>query len=315
MRVVVTGATSFIGAVTVRQLLLKGHQVQAVVRPGSKRLKALKDHVPKEVCSQVQITELEMERIEEIQNRDSASADAWIHTCWEGAGSDNRTLRDVQQSNVESSLKAVRAAFGMGCRRFLFTGSQAEYGICSRLITEDMPCNPVSEYGKAKRVFAVEAEELCKSLALDYIHGRIFSVYGPGDHPWSLVQSCLKTWSRGGQMKLGECTQWWTFLYIEDAASALISLLERGEPGTYNVAGCDTRRLREFVEEMYRLCGSQGSYVYGTRPQNAEGQANLLPDITKIRTHTGWEPKTPFAEGIYETLHSLPEADSGQTHI
>ena len=134
-----TGATSFIGAVTVRQLLLKGHQVQAVVRPGSKRLKALKDHVPKEVCSQVQITELEMERIEEIQNRDSASADAWIHTCWEGAGSDNRTLRDVQQSNVESSLKAVRAAFGMGCRRFLFTGSQAEYGICSRLITEDMP--------------------------------------------------------------------------------------------------------------------------------------------------------------------------------
>ena len=242
MRVVVTGATSFIGAVTVRQLLLKGHQVQAVVRPGSKRLKALKDHVPKEVCSQVQITELEMERIEEIQNRDSASADAWIHTCWEGAGSDNRTLRDVQQSNVESSLKAVRAAFGMGCRRFLFTGSQAEYGICSRLITEDMPCNPVSEYGKAKRVFAVEAEELCKSLALDYIHGRIFSVYGPGDHPWSLVQSCLKTWSRGGEMKLGECTQWWNFLYIEDAASALISLLERGEPGTYNVAGCDTRR-------------------------------------------------------------------------
>ncbi len=315
MKVVVTGATSFIGAVTIRQLLLKGHQVQAVVRPGSKRLKNLMDHIPQALGLQIQVTELEMEQIEDIQNQEDAYADAWIHTCWEGAGSDNRTLRDVQQSNVESSLRAVRAAFGLGCRRFLFTGSQAEYGICDKLITEDMPCSPVSEYGKAKRAFAVQAEELCTKLSLDYIHGRIFSVYGPGDHPWSLVQSCLKTWSKGGEMRLGECTQWWNFLYIEDAASALISLLEKGEAGTYNVAGRDTRRLREFVEEMYRLCGSKGSYVYGTRPQNAEGQANLLPDITKLCTHTGWEPKTPFAEGIYETLYSLPEADSGKTHI
>ena len=150
---------------------------------------------------------------------------------------------------------------------------------------------------------------------MDYIHARIFSVYGPGDHPWSLVQSCLRTWKQGGEMKLGECTQWWNFLYIEDAAAALVSLLEKGRAGYYNVAGRDTRRLREFVEEMYELCKRQGSYVYGERPQNAEGLTDLLPDITKIHAETGWEPEIPFAEGIYEILHCLPEAASGKTSI
>ena len=108
-------------------------------------------------------------------------------------------------------------------------------------------------------------------------------------------------------MKLGECTQQWNFLYIEDAASALISLLTAGRAGTYNIAGNDTRCLRNYIEEMHMLCGGQGDYVYGERPQNAEGPADLMPDISKICEETGWRPVTSFAEGIYETLHSLRE--------
>lgn len=140
---------------------------------------------------------------------------------------------------------------------------------------------------------------------MEYVHTRIFSVYGPGDHPWSLVQSCLRTWLAGGEMALGACTQQWNFLYIEDAVSALVHLLTEGAPGVYNVAGSDTRPLREYIEEMYRLCGSRGSFRYGERPENAEGPADLMPDISKLLSATGWRPKTTFAEGIYELLHCM----------
>lgn len=315
MRVVVTGATSFIGGATIGRLLREGHQVWGVVRPGSLHMKSLWEHVPPESRSRFFLIELAMKNIERVKERAPGQADAWIHTCWEGAGSHNRSLRDVQQANVDGSLAAVRTAHAMGCKRFIFTGSQAEYGICHEPITEDTPCHPVSEYGKAKVDFALQAEKLCKIWEIEYIHTRIFSVYGPGDHPWSLVQSCLKTWTEGGEMKLGACTQWWNFLYIEDAASALVHLLKEGRAGYYNVAGRDTRRLREFVREMYTLCGSRGSYVYGERPENAEGPADLLPDIEKICRETGWKPEKTFAEGIYETLHCLPEAASGKTDI
>lgn len=315
MRVVVTGATSFIGAAAIRQLLQAGHEVCAVVRPMSRNLENLQNHIPEGCRDRAEVLELDMREVKRAGERIFRPADAWLHTCWEGAGSDNRTLRDVQQANVTSSLEAVRAAAAAGCKSFLFTGSQAEYGICHERITENTPCRPVSEYGKAKADFACQAESLCRSLGMKYVHARIFSVYGPGDHPWSLVQSCLRTWCQGGEMRLGECTQWWNFLYIEDAAAALAALLTAGHSGYYNVAGRDTRILREFVEEMYALCGARGSCSYGQRPQNAEGAADLLPDITKICAETGWEPETPFAEGIYECLHCLPEQASGKTGI
>lgn len=309
MRVVVTGATSFIGAETVRQVLEAGHQAAAVVRPGSSHLGHLYEKIPEEAGERLQVVELDLSEIG-LLPRQVPAADGWIHIGWDGAGSDNRTKRDVQQNNVRMSLDAVRTAADMGCGRFIFTGSQAEYGIYHQPITEDMVCHPVSEYGKAKADFANQAKSICKNRKMEYIHTRIFSVYGPGDHPWSLVQSCLRTWQQGGEMKLGECTQMWNFLYIEDAVSALVHLLTEGRAGVYNVAGNDTRRLREFIEEMYRLCGSRGSFSYGERPQNAEGPADLIPDISKLCRETGWRPTTTFAEGIYETLYRMRKENS-----
>ena len=304
MKIVVTGATSFIGAVTVRKLLEAGHQVEAVVRPGSKNMANLYGQIPEGRETSLRVLELDLHKIDEITDVVS-EADWFLHTGWDGAGSENRMKRDVQQANVVQSLKAVRAAAALGCKKFLFTGSQAEYGVCHSLIHEEMPLNPLSEYGIAKVDFGKEAGTLCKELGMEYIHARIFSVYGPGDHPWSLVETCLRTWQEGGEMKLGECTQKWNYLYIEDTASALIHLLTKAEAGVYNVASADIRVLREYIEEMYALCGCRGSFVYKERPQNAEGPANLMADITKICETTGWHPTTTFAEGINELLYRM----------
>ena len=106
-------------------------------------------------------------------------------------------------------------------------------------------------------------------------------------------------------MKLGECTQKWNYLYIEDTVSALIHLLTKAGAGVYNVASADIRVLREYIEEMYDLCGRKGSYVYRERPQNAEGPANLMADISKLCAATGWAPTTTFAEGINELLYRM----------
>jgi nucleoside-diphosphate-sugar epimerase len=309
MRVVVTGATSFIGAATVRRLLEQGETVYAVVRPGSQNLQHLKESVPVGADDRLQVYELDLHRIEELPNRignpngDLTLADVWIHIGWDGAGSENRTKRDVQQGNVVQSLAAVRTAAALGCKRFIFTGSQAEYGVCHGWIREDTPLHPVSEYGKAKVDFYTEAKSLCKSLKMEYIHTRIFSIYGPGDHPWSLVNTCLQTWRQGGDMQFGPCTQQWNFLYIEDIADALCHLLTEGESGCYNLAGEDTRPLRAYIEEIYELCGRRGTFTYGIRPQNAEGPADLMPDISRILERTTWRPKVKFEDGIRTMLN------------
>ena len=224
---------------------------------------------------------------------------SWLHLGWEGAGSANRSNPALQRKNIDYALDALETAADMGCGRFLFSGSQAEYGICSGLMREDMEGRPVSEYGKNKVEGCVRAGARAKERNLDYLHARIFSVYGPGDHPWSLVETCLDRFLAGQQMELGPCTQMWNYLYVEDAARALAQLLLGKAPaGVYNVAGEDTRPLRSFIEEIYDLCGRKGSYVYGDRPPNAEGVISLQPDLTKLKEAAGWKEQVDFAEGI-----------------
>ena len=104
----------------------------------------------------------------------------------------------------------------------------------------------------------------------------------------------------------------WNFLYIEDAGRALAglaeyegSLLEHG--CVYNLAGPmeETRSLRGFVEEIYRLCENRGSFEYGLRQPNAEGVVNLIPDIGKMKRVTGWTPEIHFEQGILNILRKL----------
>ena len=297
MNIVVTGATSFIGAPMVDKLIGMGHDVYAVVRPASKNRARL--GMGRE---RLHVIEKNLQEADRLDEEILVPCEAFFHFGWDGAGSGNRMNREVQQKNVADSLKALEGAKKLGCRTFLFSGSQAEYGIHQDAMTEETTLNPVSEYGKAKVDFCRKAMELTDGFR--YIHARIFSDYGPGDHPWSLVESCLKTFPAGGYLSLGECTQMWNFLYLDDLLEALTALWQSGAEGVFNVAGepDETRPLKEYVRLMYEACGCHGSYSCGRRPQNAEGPANLIPDVKKLMEVTGWRQETPFQEGIRRLL-------------
>lgn len=177
------------------------------------------------------------------------------------------------------------------------------------LMGEETACRPRSFYGEAKLAMRERGEELCKKLGMQYVHGRIFSVYGPGDHPWTLVESCLRAFTAGEELSMGKCLQMWNFLYIDDLAKAAAGLCEAEAPAfneiknpVFNLAGSETRPLREFVEEIHAVCGKRGTPRFGARPENAEGPVNLIPDIRKLCGFLKWEPEVPFSEGIRRML-------------
>lgn len=310
MRIVATGATSFVGAGAVRELLRRGHEVCAVLREHSVKADRLKENgvFPERLT----VLEADLGELSRLTEWIEEPCDVFLHMGWRGAGSSDRGKEEIQRESVRDALGAVRTAALLGCKRFLFTGSQAEYGVHDCLTDEETPCRPTSFYGEAKLAVLREAKELCRLHSMDYGHIRIFSVYGPGDHPWSLVSSCLGTFSEGGRMELSACTQKWNFLYIDDAARALADLTEfegmLSDFGcVYNLAGPmdETGPLRGFVEQMYELCGRKGSMAYGLCPPNAEGVVNLIPDIRKLWKVTGWEPKIRFEQGIRNMLRKL----------
>lgn len=314
MDVVVTGATSFLGAALVRWLLAGGNRVFAVIRPGSVNRGAL----PKEENG-LRVVEMDLQELDKIGQVIEGKCDAFVHLGWGGSGSGSRTQEELQQRNVEAAVKALEGARELGCRRFIFSGSQAEYGMCRELMKEEQECRPRSAYGQAKAEVYRRLREKCREWKscgiadMEYIHVRIFSVYGPGDHPWTLVQSCLEAFRHGGHMDLSPCTQLWNFLYLDDLVEGIVKLLDYSgklaEDGLYNLAGpsSQTRPLREYVEWMHELCGGNGTYTYGKKQPNAEGLINLIPDISRMENNLNWHPKVTFEEGIKKILNTENE--------
>ncbi len=310
MKIVATGATSFVGSGAVKALLERGHKVYAVLRKGSSKADRLliNGAMPENLV----ILEEDLGSLERLAEQIPEPCDVFLHMGGKGAGSDSRSAAAIQKENAKDSLNAVQAAKALGCRRFVFTGSQAEYGVHDALMNEETGCRPTSPYGEAKLKVRIEAEALCRKLSMDYGHARIFSTYGIGDHPWSLLSTCVNTFLSGGVMEMGACTQDWNFMYIDDAGRAVAmlceyqkSLMEQG--CVYNLGGPmdETGPLKHFVETVYEMCGRKGSCVYGVRKPNAEGVVNLIPDLTKMKRVIGWEPRVRFRDGMARVIESV----------
>ena len=310
MKIVATGATSFVGSGAVKALLERGHKVYAVLRKGSSKADRLliNGAMPENLV----ILEEDLGSLERLAEQIPEPCDVFLHMGWKGAGSDSRSAAAIQEENAKDSLNAVQAAKALGCRRFVFTGSQAEYGVHDALMNEETGCRPTSPYGEAKLKVRIEAEALCRKLSMDYGHARIFSTYGIGDYPWSLLSTCVNTFLSGGVMEMGACTQDWNFMYIDDAGRAVAmlceyqkSLMEQG--CVYNLGGPmdETGPLKHFVETVYEMCGRKGSCVYGVRKPNAEGVVNLIPDLTKMKRVIGWEPRVRFRDGMARVIESV----------
>lgn len=278
MKFVITGATSFIGLGLTEYLLANSHSVIAVCRPNSKGLSSIPDGV--------EIVTSEMADYGNLHNEIS-QADVFINLAWGGTGHDGRNVVDVQMENIAYTTAAFFAAEKMGCKLFLEAGSQAEYGSTTEPQSEDSPCNPFSEYGKAKLQVKEELFKLSEQMDMKYIHLRIFSMFGENDHPWTLVMSAIDKMLRNEKVDLSPCTQNWNFIYIKDAVRIITTLCVKAVENldfkheVYNIASEDTRVLKDFVVRMKELTNSISELNFGAMiPANL---VSLQPDMSKTK--------------------------------
>ena len=296
-KIVITGATSFLGRRVIESLLIDDYVIFALCRPNSPSLKLLPN------SENFHVIYGSLEDMENVLCANINEADVFIHFAWDGSGRQGRADKTIQNKNSEYALKALGIAKKLGCSKFIFPGSQAEYGIRQDIMRETDNCKPVSAYGKAKLLFQELAEAAFGTSEITLIHLRIFSVYGFGDRNGTLVDSCIDAFNSEKIIELGTCQQFWNFLYIEDFTAIIKKFVcENVDSGIYNVASNDTRVLKEFVEEIWDLSNQRGKYVFGTERFNPEGTPNLKPDISKLVNVLGPYSFTSFKEGILEIM-------------
>ncbi|MDO4938870.1 MAG: NAD(P)-dependent oxidoreductase [Lachnospiraceae bacterium] len=317
MNIIITGVSSFIGRALSRQLISEGYEVYGVVRPDSKNKAGLSD------IRKLHIIECDISECERLADVKLPPMYACVHLSWGGTTREGRQNPEINAVNETDTLRMVRTAKKLGCERFIFAGSQAEYGVTLDRVNskkadggpvdEKYPCSPLSEYGKSKLKMLSSCTSLCREMEMTYIHLRIFSTYGEGDHPTTLVSSCVKAFSEDTHIELTDCRQLWNMLNIRDCAKAISDMVgcvftfpdeETPEDHVVNIASEDTRPLYEFVEAIHKRIG-RGSCSFTRISESPEGTPYLNPDITKLKALTGFVPQVSFDEGLDRILEDM----------
>lgn len=291
MKVIITGANSFIGKKLIKkgleqgwELVLVTHTAPAIQFPETKTL-----HLAMEDYDRLGVL--------------AGSCDCFVHLAWDGTRGGARMDVAKQEKNVVFSLDAIRSVLHQGCKRIILAGSQAEYGLYTERISEEsMPC-PNTEYGKAKLSLYQQAHSLCQKSGAELIEPRFFSLYGPGDYAGTMIMSILQDMIAGRPCRLTKCIQKWDYLYVDDAIEALMKLCERKYPsGVYNFGSGNVRTLREYVLEMAQITGTTSKLEFGAISYPKTGAVSLWPDVSKLKHTLNWEPNTSFAAGIRNIL-------------
>lgn len=300
-KVIITGATSFIGRHLVKALLDKNWTIYAVVRKESREKLSGLSH-------KIIIVELDMNEYRMLSVRVGKPCEAYISLAWNGTRGQERLDAVKQEQNYIYSMDGLYEAIKLGCKTVISAGSQAEYGLMSgnTKVSEEMVCHPNTEYGKWKLRYYEEAYQFCEKRGVKFKEPRFFSLYGEDDYENTLILSTLRHMLNHEPCGLTKCIQMWDFLYIDDAVDGLLKLIEgRGSAGAYNFGSGDIRILKDFVMEMYQITGSRSKLLFGAIPYPDTGMVSIKPDIAKMQRETGWSAKTTFEAGIRKIMRSI----------
>ena len=295
MRIAITGATSMIGLALIKCALEEGHEVIAVVRPGSAGVA----NIPR--SGKVNVTECDMSEYESSFGNDRC--DLFFHLAWDKTVASGRDDTDVQLKNLRGSLDAVKLAKSWNAHSFVGVGSQAEYGLLKGKADSHTPTDPTSGYGIAKYSAGKMSALLCKQLGMKFCWSRIFSSYGEHDRDFTLIMYLIRTMLNGDPPELTKCEQTWDYIYAEDAARALLAIGLKGIDGrTYNIGSGECRSLKKYVTDVRDSIDPGIELKFGVKDYYPHQQMFLCADIGELTADTGFVPRYDFKEGIARTL-------------
>ncbi len=293
-RVLLTGASGFIGSQAVAPLLDAGFEVHAVTSAAAP-VSALPDLWWEQADLHDPLaTERLLERVAPTH---------LLHFAWYAEpGLYWRSAENLRW--VEASLRLLRLFSEWGGRRAVLAGSCAEYAwephtIC---VEGETPCLPETLYGTSKHALRLVAERYAEEVGLSLAWGRVFFVFGPREDPSRLGGSVARALVRGEPALCSHGEQLRDFLYSADLADAFVALLRSSATGAVNVASGEPTGIRDLVQALADAAGRPDLVELGALPASPTEPAELLADVTRLRDEIGWTPPASLGQRAADTI-------------
>lgn len=322
MKILITGASGFIGSFIVEEALRRGFETWAAVRKSSSR-EWLKDE---------RINFIELNLSSKAQLVEQLKGKAFDYVVHAAGVTKCLNKADFRRINTEGTKNLVDALIetGMPLKRLVFVSSLSVFGAIKEqqpyeeIRESDMP-QPNTEYGRSK----LAAEQYLDSLGshIPYIILRPTGVYGPKEKDYYIMAKSIKQHS---DFAVGYRQQDITFVYVEDVVQAIFLALEKGENGrkyflsdgqVYQSATFSKLihealgrpwwirlTVPEWVLRIVTFCGEYTGRMTGkvtalnNDKYNILRQRNWRCDIEPARKELGYQPKVMLDEGVKRTI-------------
>lgn len=293
-KVLLTGASGFIGRHTIPFLLRNGYEVYAVY--STKRPNFIEDRN----LFWLQCDLLDLEKCKQLLSEIKPTH--LLHFAWYTVpGKYWTSLENIRW--VQASLELAINFYKSGGKRAVFAGTCAEYdwnyGYCSEDIT---PLKPSTLYGACKNSLQQILTQFSKQVGLSYAWGRIFFLYGPYEAKTRLIPSVIISLLQDRQAQCTHGEQIRDFLHVEDVASAFVSLLESNVEGPVNIASGQPIALKTICYTIADLLGKRHLIRLGVLPVPENEAPFLVADVQKLNQQVGWKSRITLEEGLKSTI-------------
>jgi nucleoside-diphosphate-sugar epimerase len=296
MRVLVTGASGFVGHAACRELLARGHDVRALVRRAGSEPEGT-SAVAGDLTDAGALAAAVRE----------ATPEGVLHLAAEIAS--QRSAERVREVNVEGMRRLLDACAAGGAPKVVFTSTVVTGEADGALLTEDAPLPVQTPYGRSKQ----EGEALLLGCGLPAVVIRPGHIYGPGG--WYEHEMLARLRQPGRFAVIGRGDNLWDVVHVDDVARALVDALERAPAGEVYHAADDEpiayydfmalsaqalgvgppRRIPAWVARLAAGSNAVTAVVRSARTSNA-----------KLKRELGWAPRYPSArEGVPASVAAL----------
>ncbi len=307
MRILITGATGFVGRHLAEALSVRGENaIFGMSRSGQWPADA------KQLAERVPLRAVDLGDRAALQRVLAEVKPEWIfHLAgYPHAGRSFKERDQAWAGNLDATRNVCEAVIGWGgWPRILYVSSGLIYGegqgcVCD----ENAPLRPASPYAGSKAAADIAASQYARNPGLDIVRVRPLNHVGPGQTPDYAIPrfaSQIAAIERGTQPPLietGDLSAVRDFTDVRDMVQAYILLLEKGRRGeAYNVASGTERRIRDVLERLLVLSGCRAEIRSQNDARPTDSTVARL-DTSKLRQDTGWEPKIAFDQTLKDTL-------------
>ncbi|OFW57332.1 MAG: epimerase [Candidatus Solincola sediminis] len=292
-RVLLTGASGFIGRHAIEALMERDYEVHALDikhGPGCEDSKQLIRH--------------ECDLLDPLQRRNLISdikATHLLHFAWYTAhGKYWSSLENLRW--LEASIDLIAEFAANGGSRAVIAGSCAEYdwkyGYCSETLT---PMNPSTLYGACKHSLHEILEHASKELGISSAWGMVFFLYGPYENPKRIVPAVITSLLKNEPALCSHGQQIRDFLHVSDVADAFVAVLESGYIGSVNIASGNPVRLRDVIYRIAESMEKTDLVRLGAVEVSPDEPGMIVADTSRLKD-IGWSAKYDLSAGLEQAI-------------